>query len=78
MTADISIALDTLGAGVSVVSPAAPTGTTTNCFAPATRAYYTITNVPAGQARSVTFDFNAPSAAGLTYNANALVGPGPR
>ena len=78
VTADISIALDTFGSGVSIVAPAAPTGTTTSCFAPASRSFYTIANVPAGQSTSITFDFNAPNAAGLTYNATTLIGPGPR
>jgi hypothetical protein len=75
-TADISVALSSFGNGVSIVST--PTGTSTTCLPPAASPYFTVTNVPAGQARTVTIDFNAPNAAALTYNATAITGAGPR
>jgi uncharacterized repeat protein (TIGR01451 family) len=77
-TADISIIVDTFGGGVSVVSPAAPSGLTTNCTGAGNRAFYTIPNVAPGAFGTVTFDFDGPNAAGITYNASAVIGTGPR
>ncbi len=75
---DISVILGSLGAGVSVVAPASLTGITSACASPAGRGYYTVSNVAPGASGTVTFDFNAPSAAGLIFTPSALIGPGPR
>ena len=69
--------LSSLGSGVSIVTPA-PTGTSTTCLPPAASPYFTVTNVPPGQSSVVTIDFDAPSAAALTYTATAITGTGPR
>ncbi len=76
--ADVTIIVDTLGAGVSVLAPASPTGTTTSCTGTVGRNFYTVTGVAPGAFGTVTFDFAAPSAVGVTYNASAVLGSGPR
>ena len=77
-TADVTIILDTFGAGVSVVAPASPTGTTTACTGAAGRTFYTVTGVAPGAYGTVSFDFNAPSGPAVTDNASGVAGAGPR
>jgi hypothetical protein len=76
--ADVTFILSGFGTNVSVSSPPSPTGTTTTCSGTAGLAYYTVQNVAAGAQASLTFQFNAPSAAGLSYAAAAEAGPGAR
>jgi trimeric autotransporter adhesin len=76
VTANVSIAVRDLGTGVSLVNT--PSGNTTTCFPPAAAPFFTIFNVPAGQAAAIALDFNAPSAQSLSYRADAVAGRGLR
>jgi hypothetical protein len=74
--ADVSIGLSSFGPSASLHST--PTGTSTTCLPPASSPYFTLTAVPANTTRSINIDFNAPSAAALTYATTAIAGPGAR
>ena len=73
----VSFILSGFGPGVTVVSPAAPTGTT-NCLAPAGRPFYTVSNVPPGAAAQRTFVFIAPNSQSVVYSVSAIASLGSR
>ena len=74
---DVSFILSGFGPGVTVVSPAPPTGTT-NCLAPAGRPFYTVSNVPPGAAAQRTFVFIAPNSQSVVYSVSAIASLGSR